>query len=433
MKRRNFLSDAVVGGLAAPFSPGLSRAARPAGRSIQVQAASDPNRTLTQLGRWSLEEIRDYFQKELFDRRMPNWSKYGVDRTFGGFVSGWRRSGTLSADKWIGRQGRLLWLFSRFAPKAPAGLAFYEAARRAKEALVRNGRDQLGRWHSRLSKDWKVLDAGPSVDAGMGMALGLAEYARTAEDSEAMRMARDAADGVTEMVLAPHYQPYSGPIPLEPGTKAMATWNPLLAAATSLAESGRPESPAAIARMCVRFILQFHWQRGQGCVLEYLRQDWTPFPSDSLGEGLGRVSGWRGVEAAWLVMAEALRSGNRQAFLEAAELGNGTLEACWEEGGEPGLAEFDNIDLRRKSPSGTAGSGGALADALVFVLSAIEHTHSAEAVRWFDRIFGTVWSRPGVWNPADEFHEPRGIILCLEILERMIDRRGQISPFLVTS
>ena len=432
MKRRNFLSKAVVGGHAAPFSPAFSRSGPTAGRPVQVTA--DPNLPLTQLGRWTLEELRDYFRKDLFEKRMPAWAKFGIDQRYGGFVSGWRKDGTAAAtDKWIGRQGRILWLFSRFAAKAPAGLPFLDAARRAEEALLRNGRDSLGRWHSRLSRDWKVLDAAPSADAGIGMVLGLGEYARMAVDYDAMRIAQETARSVIEMVLAPHYQPSSGSRPLEPGTKTMGTWNPMLGAVTPLADSVRSEEMGAIARMCVRFILQFHWQRGQGCVMEYLRQDWTPFPADSLGSGLGRISGWRSVEAAWLVMAEALRSGKPQVFLDAVELGIGALEACWEDGPEAGLAEFDDFDARKKTPEGMVRSGGALADALVFALTAIEHTHSPAAVRWFDRVFGYLWPKPGVWNAADDFHEPRGVMLCLEALERMIDRQGHVSPFLFTS
>jgi N-acylglucosamine 2-epimerase len=431
MKRRKFLSDAVVGGLAAPLAPALSRSGRPTGRPVQV--AADPNLELTRIGRWTLEELRDYFRKELFEKRMPSWARYGVDRDFGGFFSGWKKDGTGPTDKWIARQGRILWLFSRFAVKSSNGLPFLEAAHRAKAALTENGRDSLGRWHSRLSRDWKVLEAGPSADSAMAMALGLGEYARAADDYDAMRIAQETARSVTEMVLAPHFQPSSGSLVLEPGTRAMSVWNPLLGCLTPLAASVRIEPLAATARMCLRYILQFHWQRGQGCLLEYLRQDLNPFPPDALGAGLGRVSGRRGVEAAWLIMAEALRSGNRRAFLDATELGLGALESCWEEIPEAGLADFEDFDLRKKALDAAARSGGALADALVFAITAVEHTHSPEAVRWFDRVFGQVWSRPGVWNPADDEHEPRAILMCLEALERMIGRQGHVSPFLITS
>lgn len=437
MKRRNFLSSAFVGSLGASLGSSLPESAQAApGPPADPQARTflpfniDPNRQVAQIGRWTLEELRDFFHRDLFEKRMPLWEKHGIDRQFGGFFTRWKKDGsTPSTDKRIELQGRALWLFSRFMKDFAGGRAYLEAARQGKEALVRHGRDELGRWWGLLTRDWKVKGSGPDAEAAVGMALGLAEYAAAGRDEAALKLAEETAFSATEMVLAPQFRPFALTDALEPGTKSLGTWIRLLGALPTLAEQTKRGSLESLARMCVRFILQYHWQRGRGYALSYLRPDFTPFPDDALAYEGRSVSGREGVQAAWLVMDEAIREGNRQVFLDAMELGFRTLDTCWESGPESGPADYENVDIRRKAAGGTSPSAAGLADILVFSLSALEHTHAPDAALWFDNVFGYLWNRPGIWDPADEFDEPRAVMACLRTLDRMIARKGHVSPF----
>jgi len=437
MKRRKFLSSAVVGGLGAslgPALPGSGPAAPEAPISPQARTFLpfniDPNRQVTQIGRWTLEELRDFFRRDLFEKRMPLWGKYGIDRQFGGFFTRWKKDGTYpSTDKRIELQGRVLWLFSRFFKDFAGGRVYFEAARQGEVALVRHGLDDLGRWQGLLTRDWKVKGSGPDAEASISMALGLAEYAAAGRDDTALRLAEEAAFFATEMVLAPQFRPYASSDALEPGTKSLGTWVRLLGSLLTLAERTKRGNLESLARMCVRFILQYHWQRGRGYALSYLRPDFTPFPDDALAYEGRSVSGREGVQAAWLVMAEAIREGNRQVFLDAMELGFRTLETCWENGPEPGPADYENIDARKKAGGIGSPSAAGLADTLVFSLAALEHTHASSAALWFDKVFGYLWNRPGIWDPADEFDEPRAVMSSLQALDRMIARKGHVSPF----
>ena len=215
MKRRKFLSSAVVGGLGASLGPALPGSGLPAPEApTRPQARTflpfniDPNRQVTQIGRWTLEELRDFFRRDLFEKRMPLWGKYGIDRQFGGFFTRWKKDGTYpSTDKRIELQGRVLWLFSRFFKDFAGGRVYLEAARQGEEALVRHGRDDRGRWQGLLTRDWKVKGSGPDAEAAIGMALGLAEYAAAGRDDTALKLAEEAAFFAIEMVLAPQFRP----------------------------------------------------------------------------------------------------------------------------------------------------------------------------------------------------------------------------------
>ena len=106
MKRRNFLSNLAVGGLTAGAGSGLiphkkrnsvgsvhrkgkgvdSNPTEPGGAKPYDFFRTGPSHTLKKIGSRTSEEIRQHFQKELFDDTVPYWEKYGVDRQYGGYL-----------------------------------------------------------------------------------------------------------------------------------------------------------------------------------------------------------------------------------------------------------------------------------------------------------------------------------------------------------
>jgi hypothetical protein len=61
---------------------------------------------------------------------------------------------------------------------------------------------------------------------------------------------------------------------------------------------------------------------------------------------------------------------------------------------------------------------------------ALEHSHEAWAAEYFDRAFTIAYENNYVWPWFDTLHQPRGVMFCYEILNRMIDREGRVSDFL---
>jgi mannose/cellobiose epimerase-like protein (N-acyl-D-glucosamine 2-epimerase family) len=456
MKRRKFLSSAAIGGAAASLGavapPGLraNREISPRaqadpidmvrppnagaeGASGQLSFSVDPNRSLAHIGRWSLEELRDYFRKDLFENRVPLWEKYAIDRESGAYLPNFKKNGTYtSTDKRLYTQGRILWLFSYLFNHFGRKRRHLDAALQGLEALAKHGRDAKGRWGTAYTRDWKVKTPFQDIFAEVYMLLGLGEYYKASGDEDSLRLARETARNITETVLAPHFRPSGHAPAYEPGTKRMGTWLHFLSALTPLLEYAPDEVIDKTAQMCVRFILQFHRQKERGYALEYLRQDFSPFPDDALNIGYRYVSGWQSIQGAWIVMAEALRSRNKKVFLEAMDFGLRTLELCWEDIPEFGLVDFENIDSRKKARGNGIKPVGALPEIFIFTLLAVEHTHSAEAAQWFEKVFSHVWDKPGIWDPTNDFHEPRGSMFCLLALERMISRKGRISHFFLT-
>ena len=137
--------------------------------------------------------------------------------------------------------------------------------------------------------------------------------------------------------------------------------------------------------MCVRNILERHWRPELGIAFEHLDDQFKPFRPDPITNHRV-ISGWHSVQAAWMVMNECLRTGHRDNFMAAMEMGRIMLEKCWyDDGKEKGLTSLANPEAKPQLPSGGYTAWGALDDAMVFTLLSIEHTQAPWAVDWFKR------------------------------------------------
>ncbi len=302
MKRRNFLSTVAIGSLAAA-GPGKHLRADPAGGpgtvdaaevssgfkpaspplwrafdSAQVQAGS-----IQKIGRWSLQEIRDHFQKELETDVIAFWEKTGIDREYGAYLVADKKTGTyLTTDKDLYSQGRILWVFSYLYNNFGRRPAHLEAARQGKEALIKHALLPDGHWGSLYARDWTMKKGFFDIYADIYMILGLAEYFKASGDEEAWRLAVRTAYVANEKILSPSYQGQGhGPF-YEPGIKRLGTWVHFLFPLTLLLQYKSEEGLEPIARMCVRNMVQYHWDRELGFAYECVDQLYRPYPNDYL-------------------------------------------------------------------------------------------------------------------------------------------------------
>jgi hypothetical protein len=456
MNRRSFLSSLAAGGLGFAGLPGgiRSRSGRKAdspeeglGRAkaekdgefgtVRGESSLSASRILQKLGGRSLQELRGYFRQEVEDKVISYWERYGVDREYGGYLKADQKTGAYpTTDKDLYSQGRILWIYSYLYNHFGRNRAHLEAARQGKEALVRNALLPDGHWGTLYARDWKTKQGFFDIYADIYMVLGLAEYFRASGDENARDLAVRTSYRITETVLAPHYQGQGHGPAYEPGIKRLGTWVHFLFPLTFLLQYTKDEGLEAIARMCVRNILQYHWVRGEGFAYECLDNQYRPFSSDYLSRfdnnvsyRLEFISGWHNIQAAFKVMLEALRAGSREMFRDGLEFGFQTCRTHWKEGEPCGFYDFMNVADLRKGSGVPSRADSAIYDFLVFALLAVEHTMSDESVAWFEKIFACALSRP-IYNGSLTLHEPRGVMFGCQIMERMIERGGRVSGFL---
>lgn len=408
----------------------LAREARPAPRKQRDFRASwplitEPGRTVTRIGSHTLEQLRTHFARE-FGETVGYWEQRGIDREFGGFLFAHS-----PRFKQLYDQGRILWLYSYFYNHFGKKPAHLEAARQGKEALVRHALLADGHWATRLSRDWTLETGFFDIYADIYMILGLGEYYRASGDANALELARKTAYKVNQTVLAPDYQGQGhGPF-YEPGIKRLGTWLHFLSALTPLLRYSKDEGIERIARFCVRAMIEKHWQRDGGFLYEYLDHEFKPYSYNHLSEygaDLHCATAYHSIQAAWMTMDEALRAGSRAMFRDGLEMGFDTLALHWEEGAQCGFNMYSDPVAWRpvgNHPRITE----ILAEAMVFLLTAVEHTQSPVALRWWDTIFACAQPPRHSWDRANTLHQPRAIMFCLQALNRMISRQGRASGF----
>lgn len=432
MERRTFLSGLAAAGAAA------SRAWRAPGGEASPRTQGRLEAPVTKIGRYSLTELREHFRRELLEETIPLWDAYGIDREYGAYYRPEAKTGRVaSTDKDLYSQGRILWIFARLYNRYGGASRHLEAARQGMKALVEHARLPDGHWGTLYTRDWKTKSGFFDIYADIYMILGLQEYHRASGDEDALRMAVETSYKACEAFLAPHYQGGGHGPAYEPGVKRLGTWVHFLFPLTLLLEQTKDEGLERLARMCVRRILRDHWRRDKGFAWECLDAGYQPYSEDYLSVLPGadplafhHLSGWHNIQGAFKVMLEALRAGSREMFREGMAFGWRTLELHWVDGPRGGLGNFaGEAALRRKEPQAPP-PPYSLYDVFLFCLLAFEHTLAADAEAWFDRAFTLAQAMPGgINNGSMTLHEPRGIMFCLEILDRMIARGGRASDF----
>jgi len=142
------------------------------------------------------------------------------------------------------------------------------------------------------------------------------------------------------------------------------------------------------------------------------------------------VNNFHTMEAAWMIMEEALRVGNRDMFTEGLQFGRVHLEKCWvERGDSKGVIQFFRPDDPNPFEGRDICKPYVLKEILIMLLLAIEHTGEQWAIKWFDKVYTYSYGKQVEWPYRDTLHQPRGAMFCYEILERIIGRNGRLSNY----
>lgn len=377
------------------------------------------------IGSRTIRELRDFHQKELDEEYLPGWEKNGIDWEYGGFMPSWETT----TNKQMYYLGRGIWVFSYLYNNFGKNKKHLEAARLCIDFIYKYCRDEKGYWVSEVTRDGKLVQGSFNIYGDMYVSLGLGEYYKATGDQKARDIAIETAHGVNERIVSLDYQHLAGHgAGHEPGTKRLGTWQHFLSALTPLARYTKDYGIGMIARMCARNILERHYYPELGVAFEHLDDKFQPFKPDPF-DNHRIISGWHSIQAAWMCMDEALRLGHTKMFMDAMEMGRMTMEKCWADGEKGGLVSLNNPEEKPVEPSSYAASG-AMDDALVFSLLAIEHTHAPWAIYWFDKVFTHGYKMPKRWIRRCLLHHPRRLFHCIQILDRMIARKGRVSNFL---
>lgn len=439
MRRRSFISHIALQTFALSV-PGTLYAMGENREGKQFGTSSRQNKTITKIGNRSLEDIREVFRHELFDITLPLWKKDGVDWKYGGYLPHIDENGNITTtNKSLYYQGRVLWLYSYFYNMFDNDERFLLSAKTGFDFLTKYCVDDKYDWFTEVTREGEPITKFFDIYASIYTILGLGEYYKATGIEEACDIAVKSAYRANEIILSPHYQAQGHGPYYEPGTKRLGTWLHFLNALTPLLKYTEDSGVEKIARMCVRNMLQYHWQPDLGVAFEILQPNFLPHPNDffideetkSTQNRARWVNNFHTMEAAWMIMEEALRVGNTGMFRAGMDFGRVHIEKGWvDRGSEKGLVQFYMPDYPETLEKNDIIKPYVFKEMFILLLLALEHDPEADwAAEWFDKSFGYAYDAGLEWPWRDTLHQPRGVMYCYEILGRMIERNGKASDF----
>jgi mannose/cellobiose epimerase-like protein (N-acyl-D-glucosamine 2-epimerase family) len=389
---------------------------------------------ITKLAGMTLTELRDFHVNEIEKVYLPMWNDKRIDRQYGGVRPYLRADGSYQRDnKEMYYLGRAIWTFSWLYNNFGKRKDHLDIAEKTIGFVYKYGRAGKGVWNSEFTREGKVTLGSFNIYGDMYVVLGLGEHYKATGNRESLDTAIETAHSITERINSPSYMHLAGHgAGNEPGTKRLGTWQHFLSVLTPLARYSKGDyGVEMIARMCVTNILQRHWHPELGVCFEQLNDQFQPYPPDSTRNNRN-IHGWHSIQASWMCMDESLRTGSKTNFMTALEMGRQTMETCWvekNENGDSGVYINPSPETKPVIPKGGS-IWGAMDDAMVWALLAIEHTHAPWAVDWFNKIFLTSYEHPERFVRNCLLHHPRRLFLVKQMLDRMIARDGRVSGFL---
>jgi N-acylglucosamine 2-epimerase len=396
-----------------------------------------------------IENLYRQYRGLLLDDVVPFWFRHGIDWEHGGVLSCIRDDGSLvSGDKFIWSQARSVWTFSAHYNRIEKQPEFLRAAENSIRFLLANGRDQDGRWVYHTTREGGVIEGPTSIYTDCFVVYGFSEYYRATKDERLLSIALETFDRVRRRVDEPDFSE-TAPYPLPFGWKNHGIPMILSDVANELAQTTSDSRIDALADEYVARVMNHFVRPDRKVILEFLTTSYEELPPPA---GTFVMPG-HAIESMWFVMHVASRRGNKELVRRAAEVMRWHLELGWDK-------EYGGLYLSRDVegnqpylPHSEMKVWWPHVEALYGALLAHHLTGEPWCLEWYEKVASWTWAHfpaPefGEWRQRlnregkptaeivalpvkDPFHLPRGIILILQLLDRM--RAAQAGSMAVES
>lgn len=398
----------------------------------------------------NLRELQTFLLRHLTEDVTPFWIHHSVDWQRGGMYTCIADDGTiLRRDKYIWSNARALWAFSalvnRIADQYPEYVdaetkeTWRRAAHNQYRFLKRSGRDEKGYWVLAVNETGdEVVEGADSIVVDAFAIYGLVEYFRMMGDDEALDMARDTALKCLARLVHPGTYgtaPYPTLAGMKPQREAMQF-------SLMFAELGHELGDEAILEAGLNYgrdVLDNFWCPDREVLLEYIGCDNSTWDTPA---GRTMVPG-HAIESLWFQIHNFTRIGDGERAGQAAR----AMRPCFEKGWDPvygGL--FLGIDVEGKEPVYWKNAEKKIwwpfTEAIPGALLAYEQLGEDWCLEWYWKCHDWAFDHfpdkeHGEWTQKldrqgnkiddliampvkDPYHLPRGLIVAIETLERLI-------------
>jgi len=389
-----------------------------------------------------IAELGEFYRDALLGDTLPFWTKHGVDRVCGGFLTHLTREGRVwCTDKPVWFAGRATWLFATLHNQLGGEGAWLELARHGEFFLTRHGFDADGRMYFLLDRAGRPLRKRRYHYSEVFAALAYGALAQMKDAAaEAVADWRARAVGVFERLARALTAPSGADAKVNPDVRPMKGLSPVMCL-LGVADALRPvigaERAEPIIDAAIREVLE-HFVRPED---ESIREAVSP-DGALIDAPEGRVMNpGHAIETAWFLMEIARRRSDQHLLASATRILDWSIARGWDSA-HGGLLYFIDVeglpspylehDMKLWWPH---------CEALYALLLAHHLTGRAEYAEQYERMHawtmahfpdpehgewygylhrdGTPAStmKGGLWKGP--FHVPRAQLMCMLLLEEM--------------
>jgi N-acylglucosamine 2-epimerase len=295
----------------------------------------------------ALTALQATYRDGLLGDTIPFWLRHGIDREWGGLLTGLDRDGTvIDTDKAIWLQGRAMWTFATLYNTVERRPEWLEASKHCLEFIRRCGRGPEGKLYFTVTREGQPLRMRRYVFSESFAAIGSAAYAQATGEARAA----DEAVEFFATYLRHSFEPGVMSPKVDPVTRPMQGLAPHMIAIVTAQEARSALGDVKVAgRTCTEWIDRsiaairrdfFHPELG--ALLEVTAPDGSVidhFDGRTLNPG-------HALECAWFILHEAKHRGKDPALLQ---LGLEILDCMWARGWDQefgGLLYFTDLKGR---------------------------------------------------------------------------------------
>lgn len=288
----------------------------------------------TGLSKQRLTELSACYRDGLLKDVIPFWLKHGVDKEFGGIMTGVDRTGAnIDTDKGIWQQGRFAWTLGFLYNNVEKNPEWLEEAGRTLAFLRKFGYDTDGRMFFHVTRDGQPIRKRRYAFSESFMCIAAGEYAKATGSSEYADLAKE-----TYRVYGDHVDSPAKFTDVRP-TRGLG--HPMINIATCQrlrASIGLEDSNERIDR-AIDDIVRYHVKPERRAVME------TVSPTGEIIDHIDARTNNPGhaIEGAWFIMTEG-KYRNRQDYIN---IGLQMLDYSWERGWDQefgGILYYRDID-----------------------------------------------------------------------------------------
>jgi len=439
ISRRHFIKGNAVAGLGTLALGAVGQSCTNAGTG----SGSSGDNVVSSIGEWSLQELRDKLHTELFDHFLPSMDQYAIDHEFGGVMCSLDvRTGALTnMEKTAWFVGRGLWVYSFLYNNLRQDARYLEIAAKSKDILLKLQPTDNSFWPQRFSREGEPLTGPGDIYGSLFVAEGLAEYAKASGEPQHRAMAKQIILSCVDRYDQPDYKyhmSYLKDAPEINGPRVLGHWMIFLSLSTQMLKHEPDEELEQLAARSVSAIMEHHLNPAYGLTNEVINHDFS-LPDNAYNQF--SVIG-HGLETLAFVMFEAARKKDSALFNRAQQAFKKHVDVARDAvygGYFHSIQHIDNYvwDVRKSLWNQQEVLNGSL-----FL---IEHTGDEWALRTFAETYQYMYAKfyqPGnkFWNSGgdrkmedpntglmEHYHHARQLMLALLAVDRMIERKGNIS------